>query len=110
MCLAAYFVNRLVLKSVWEDGFVHEHQNDLICIPFWVPMMLAAQRGLGLRDDLPPRTCELVIPLVFWSLVFEIILPSIDLLEGRFVADHLDVVYYTLGCPGAGAFWRSRYS
>ena len=38
--LAVYFVNRWVFKSVWSGGFVHEHLNDLICIPFWVPIML----------------------------------------------------------------------
>jgi hypothetical protein len=109
VCLVTYFVNRLVLKSVWKDGFVHEHLNDLICVPFWVPIMLVAQQRLGLRDDAPPRPRELVIPLVLWSWVFEILLPAIDLLEGRFVADHLDVVYYALGSLGAGAFWRWWY-
>jgi hypothetical protein len=39
VCLVTYFVNRLVLKSVWKDGFVHEHFNDLICVPFWVFMV-----------------------------------------------------------------------
>ena len=109
LCVATYFVNRLVLKSVWKDGFAHEHLNDLICIPFWVPIMLFAQRRLGLRDDAPPRPGELVIPLVLWSWVFEILLPAIDRVRDRFVADHLDVMYYALGALGAGIFWRWWY-
>ncbi len=109
MCVTTYFVNRLVLKSLWKDGFVHEHLNDLICIPFWVPIMLYTQRRLGLRDDAPPRPGELVIPLVLWSWVFEILLPAIDGLGGRFVADHLDVLFYTIGALGAAVFWRLWY-
>lgn len=108
VCLATYFINRLVLKSVWQEGFVHEHLNDLICIPFWVPIMLFAQRRLGLRDDSPPRPHELVIPLVLWSWVLEVILPAIAL-DGRFVADHLDIVCYAIGALAAGVFWWFWY-
>jgi len=109
LCLVTYFVNRLLLKSIWTEGFVHEHLNDLICIPFWVPIMLFVQRRLGLRDDEPPRPAELVIPLVLWSWVFEIILPAIDGLGDCFYADHLDVMYYAFGTLGAGVFWQWWY-
>ncbi|HLJ96675.1 MAG TPA: hypothetical protein VKU02_26115 [Gemmataceae bacterium] len=109
ICVATYFVNRLVLKSHWKDGFVHEHLNDLICIPFWVPIMLFAQRRVGLRDDAPPRPGELVIPLILWSWVFEIFVPAIDGLGDRFVADHLDVLFYAIGALGAAVFWRLWY-
>ena len=29
LCLLTYFVNRLVLKSVWQAGFVHEHLKGI---------------------------------------------------------------------------------
>jgi hypothetical protein len=110
LCVATYFVNRLVLKSLWKVGFVHEHLNDLICIPFWVPIMLFTQRQLGLRDgDHSPRPGELIIPLLVWSWVFEIILPQTAWLGDRCVADHLDVLYYALGALLAGLFWRLWY-
>ena len=49
-CVVVYFVNRFVLKAVWEAGFVHTHLNDLICVPFWVPIMLwVERRSLKLR-------------------------------------------------------------
>src|SRR5262245_23998286 len=105
LCVATYFVNRLVLKSVWKTGFVHEHLNDLICIPFWVPIMLYTQRLLGLREgDTIPRPGELIIPLVVWSWVFEIILPKTALFSGLCVADHVDILYYALGALVAGLF------
>jgi hypothetical protein len=110
LCVVTYFVNRLVLKKVWDQGFFHDHLNDLICIPFWVPIMLYAQRRLGLRaNDARPHLSELVIPLLVWSWVFEIILPATTLLGDRCVADHRDIVYYALGALVAGLFWRWWY-
>ena len=110
LCVATYFVNRLVLKTIWKEGFVHEHLNDLICIPFWVPIMLFAQRQLGLReDDERPRPGEIVIPLVVWSWVFEILLPAAGWLGDRCVADPRDIVFYALGALVAGLFWKWWY-
>lgn len=106
-CVATYGVNRLVLKALCTEGFVHAHLNDLICIPFWVPIMLFVQRQLGLRaGDASPAPSELIIPLVLWSWAFEILLPRTDV---RFVGDHLDILYYALGALGAGLFWRWWY-
>ena len=110
LCVGTYFVNRLVLKAIWKHGFVHEHLNDLICIPFWVPIMLFAQRKLGLRDDdARPQPGEIIIPLVLWSWVFEILLPATGWLGDRCVADYLDIVYYSLGALLAGLFWAWWY-
>jgi len=109
-CVATYFVNRLLLKQIWTSGFVHEHLNDLICIPFWVPIMLFVQRRLGLRpNDLSPRPGEIVIPLIVWSWVFEIILPQTEMFGDLCFADHLDVMYYALGALAAALFWRWWY-
>ena len=99
-CLVLYFANRWVFKALWQTGFVHDHLNDLICIPFWVPIMLWGQRRLGLRSpDDPPLASEILIPLLVWSWVFEIILPRSGLLGERGYSDYLDVLYYSLGAP-----------
>jgi hypothetical protein len=109
-CLLLYFVNRWALKAIWEAGFFHEHLNDLICIPFWVPIMLWGQRRLGLRgSDGPPFASEIVIPLFVWSWLFEIVLPGSRLLGGRDVSDYRDIFYYSLGAALAGVFWRWWY-
>lgn len=110
LCLATYFVNRFVLKKIWNAGFVHEHLNDLICIPFWVPIMLYMQHRLRLRDNGSPRTAELIIPLILWSWVFEIVLPQTSLLGEHCVADHLDIIYYALGTLLAALFWKWWYA
>jgi hypothetical protein len=109
-CVLTYFVNRLVLKEIWDTGFVHEHLNDLICIPFWAPIMLWGERRLGLRkSDDPPETNEIIIPLIVWSWAFEIVLPSMGPVGAWCVADYRDVFYYSLGALGAAVFWRWWY-
>ena len=109
-CVTLYFVNRFVFKAIWKSGFVHEHLNDLICIPFWVPIMLFAQRVCRLRDrDTRPEPAEIIIPLVIWSWVFEIVLPATHWLGDLCVADYWDVFYYTLGALIAAAFWAMWY-
>jgi hypothetical protein len=109
-CVAVYFVNRFVFKCIWPTGFVHEHMNDLICIPFWVPIMLFIQRRVGWRNgDYSPQPGEIIIPLILWSWIFEIVLPQTDWFGELCVADHLDVLYYALGALIAAVFWRSWY-
>ena len=39
-CLLLYGVNRWILKPYVPNGFSQNFLNDLICIPFWVPIML----------------------------------------------------------------------
>lgn len=110
-CLIFYFVNRWIFKSAWETGFVHSHFNDLICIPFWVPIMLAGQKHVGWRSyDGPPLASEILIPLFVWSWIFEGILPSFQLGSRPMVADYLDVVYYALGALFSACFWKVWYS
>jgi hypothetical protein len=109
-CVAIYFVNRFLFKAIWKDGFVHEHLNDLLCIPFWVPIMVFAQRKLGLRDGHDrPRASEIAIPLLLWSWLFEIVLPHTEIMGRSCTADHLDILFYSLGAVLAGVFWAWWY-
>ncbi len=109
-CVLIYFVNRMILKRVWDSGFVHEHLNDFICIPFWVPAMLWVERRLLIRqDDGPPEAMEVIIPLVVWSCIFEIALPCTGWFGRYCVADPQDIMYYATGALGAAVFWRWWY-
>lgn len=108
--VGVYFVNRLVLKPIWNTGFLHEHLNDLICIPFWVPVMLWTERRVGLRrHDGPPQVVEVVIPLIVWVWAFEVILPTTDWFGRYCVADERDIFWYAVGAAAAWAFWRWWY-
>ena len=111
VCVVSYFANRFVFKNIWETGFVHEHFNDVICIPFWIPIMLWLQRRVGFRaSDGPPEAYEIIIPVIIWSWVFEIILPATKLLGDLCVADYRDIFCYSAGALGASLFWNWWYA
>jgi len=105
-----YFVNRFLIKRLVVGGFVHDHLNDLICIPFWVPIMVFLLRRAGLRrDDDPPHADEILIPLVMWSAIFELYLPHVKYFERLALADYADIFYYALGALAASVFWQVWY-
>jgi len=110
ICLALYVVNRWILKPYAPCEFVKGYLNDLICIPFWVPVMLLVLRKLRLRqDDSPPQWHEIVVPLILWSVVFELWLPHTTAFRGLATSDYRDVVFYSLGAAIAAAWWgRAR--
>jgi len=109
-CLALYFINRWVLKPLLPVGFFPNHLNDLICLPFWVPIMIFGLRKLGLRpDDRSPHSYEILIPLLLWSVVFELYLPQVSCFRHLATADPIDILYYTLGGLAAYGFWAIYY-
>ncbi len=109
LCVTLYVVNRFLLKPFCSSSFVHNHLNDAICIPFWVPIMLWMQRCCGLRGNERPSAEEIIVPLACWSWVFEIILPQTELFRDLCVRDSFDVVWYAVGAVMASVFWRSWY-
>ena len=110
-CFLLYFVNRWILEVYVPGTFFASYLNDLICIPFWVPIMLFFMRKCGLRgDDSPPRSYEIIVPLILWSVAFEIWLPATAAFQGLATADHRDVLCYAIGAAVAGVWWHSQRS
>ncbi len=110
VCLVLYFANRFVLKHLVAGGFLHDHLNDLLCIPFWVPIMVFLMRKARLRgDDAPPHAEEILIPLVLWSAVFELYLPRVEFFQGLAVSDHADILWYAVGALIASVVWGITY-
>jgi hypothetical protein len=110
VCVAIYFANRWLIKPLVAGGFVHDHLNDLICIPVWLPIMLLTLRQLRLRQtDGPPTALEILIPVTLWSLLFEVVLPTHATIGRGMTADYRDIFYYALGGLLASAFWHAWY-
>lgn len=110
-CVAAYLVNRLVLRPHLDVAFLHNHFNDLICIPFWVPVLAWLRKKLRLRPfDTPPTALEIVVPLLLWSWMFEVWLPGTHFAARPFVGDPRDVMWYAVGALGAAAWWCVTYA
>lgn len=103
-CFALYWINRLALEKLWPAGPHHAYLNDLLLVPFWIPPMLWAQRALRLRThDGPPEPPEIAVPVVIWSVWFELLLPG--RVTGA-VGDPLDVVAYVAGGIIAWSAWK----
>jgi hypothetical protein len=111
LCVFAIYAAHCLAKrlevSPWWLRF---YLNDVICIPFWIPILLWASRRLRLRiHDCPPQPLEIVLPLLVWSAVFEVWLPTTSLWRDKAFADPFDVTAYALGAWLAYRFWNWWY-
>lgn len=105
---AAYSANRFLIKPHAAPGFMMFHFNDLWLIPCVLPPVLWLHQRLGLRTPgAPPQMTEIVGHLVFWSLLFEWILPR--LIPGS-TGDLADVAAYSTGAFLAALWWRHHYA
>ena len=110
ICLAVYLGHRGFASQGWSTPWLRAYLNDLVCLPFWVPIMLWLQRTLRLRPhDHPPQAFEVVIPLVVLATIFEVILPSTHTWSDFAYADPADVLCYAAGGLAAMWFWNWRY-
>lgn len=106
-CFILYVANRLILKPAFEVAFLHRYLNDLICVPFLVPIMLFVLRRLQLRDhDRPPQIHEVVIPVLVWSIFFEILLPQHLYWSQWITGDPYDIFCYVIGGGIAYVYWN----
>jgi len=108
-----YVLNRFIFKplTLAKTDFFHCYFNDLICIPFCLPIVLYLTKAVKLRKhDQPPDCYELCFYLVLWSFCFEYVAP----LYGRYlnypVADPVDVACYVIGGLIAGIYWNFDFS
>jgi hypothetical protein len=111
VCFALYFVHRAAAAYGYSTPLLQAYFNDVICAAFWVPIMLAGERALGLRrHDDPPWPHEVVIPVLVWAIVFELWLPYTQMFRGLAIADPVDVACYAGGALAAMLCWRWWYA
>ena len=110
LCLAAcalYAANRWLVKPHVESPFLRGHFDDLLLIPCALPLVLWAQRRLGLRaHDEPPTPGEIAMHLAAWTVIAEWIGPR---WLHRGVADAWDAASYALGAALAFVVWAVRH-
>lgn len=108
-CVVVYFVNRFFIKplTIGKISFFNSYVNDLICFPFWLPIVLFLTRKVRLRGhDDPPDFYELLFYLLLWSFFFEFLGPAFGQHFNYPVADPWDIVCYAVGCLIAGIYWN----
>lgn len=108
-CLIIYPINRWYLKPHHIGGwFTHGYLNDVMCLPLFLPMILYAQRLVGLRpSDAFPKWWEILQHWAIFSIVFELILPTMPQLY-KHTHDPWNVVAYLIGGIIAGLIWRQE--
>ena len=109
-CLAAYFLNWGLEEFSLSPVLAQCYLNDLICIPFWVPIIVRFSSFLGMRGhDHRPNMLEIGVPLIMIAILFEVILPSTETFHNKAIADPYDVQCYVLGAVVANWLWRRMY-
>jgi hypothetical protein len=109
-CFVAYWVHRWLAAHGMSTPLLRAHLDDLICIPFWAPIMLWVERRLGVRcHDRPPEAVEIIVPLVIIAAAFEVVIPSRPQWRVPTVADPKDVLAYCIGALAAAAIWQWLY-
>lgn len=106
-----YLLNRLILEPVMagRTDFFSSYVNDIICFPFWLPIVLYLTRLVRLRrHDLPPDFFELCFYFLIWSYIFEFVGPMYGSRFNYHVSDPWDIVCYASGCLFAGLYWNFR--
>lgn len=107
--VALYILNRYIVKplTIGKISFFHCYFNNLICIPFCLPIVLFLTRAVRLRrHDEPPDVYEMCFYLLMWSFFFEYIAPKFDRYFNYPVGDPWDVIFYCLGGLIAGIYWN----
>ena len=104
--VALVVLNKLWIKPHFSGAFWHSSLNDVLCLPVWMPIMVWVFARFRWREASPPRTLEILVCWIFWSLVFEVWLPHTDIF-GRFASgDPLDVLAYGVGGVTALFWWE----
>ena len=104
--LAIYVVNRVLIKPHLHSysPFFHGHLDDSLLVPVALPVFLLVYRLLGLRpDNAPPRSWEIGLHLVVWSVFFKWFGPVV---LHRSVMDPVDVACYAGGGFVAWVLWQ----
>ncbi len=92
-----YILNNLLFLplSCWDHKFINFYFNDVLLVPVILPIILFFSRIFKLREKYsPPKLIEIAIPLVIWSIAFELIGPYFF---KKGTADPLDVLAYCIG-------------
>ncbi len=109
-CVCLYAINRGLEHYNLSTPLLQSYLNDIVCIPFWVPIMLWLQKKTGLRQhDRTPENFEIVVPLLIWAVLFEVVIPAAHGSLVPAVADPNDVLCYCLGSFAAVGFWKWYY-
>jgi len=104
--ITLYSINKCFFSGSenWNYAFCNYYLNDLLLVPVLVPIILFLSRILKFREYYSyPKYLEIVIPLVIWSVAFEIIGPFYFT---KGTSDPIDVLVYCIGGLISWIIWH----
>jgi hypothetical protein len=107
-----YLVNRFWIKKTafGHRGFFHDYLNDVLLIPFFLPMVLLVQKKARLRGhDLPPTAFEVASHVVLWSVYFQYVFVHFHYLYRHSTADPWNMAAYAVGGVASLVIWNLSY-
>jgi len=106
--LLLYLMNRLLTYVFgFSNTLLSSYFNDFLLVPCCVPLLLFLIERCGFRKVyVPPRLIEVVIPLVIWSIAFEIVGP---LYFKKGVSDFFDILAYWIGGALSWYLWNRKF-
>ena len=87
-------------------NFWNYYLSDILLVPVALPILLFALRLIRIRkNDLAPNFLEILIPLIVWSITFEIVAP---LFVSSATGDFFDILAYTGGGLISWYLWNYK--
>jgi len=107
-CLFLYAINKfLIIRFDYLNILFLCYFNDILLVPCCLPPLLFVMHKIKLRrNHLPPTIIEVIIPLVIWTISFEIIAP---LCFRKGTSDIGDIFAYWLGGFFCWFVWNYKY-
>jgi protein-S-isoprenylcysteine O-methyltransferase Ste14 len=108
--LVLYLGNRFLVKPLVSGGFFHNHFNDLLCVPLFVPIVVFVAHLCRARPhEGAPEWYEILLPLLVWSIQFELIYPQLPFWSRWVTGDPQDILWYCVGAAISSLWWWFYY-
>lgn len=102
----------IICKSISLDNnsfafvFWNHYLTDILLIPVAIPIILLPLKLFRLRIDSAPNFKEIFLPLVIWSVLFEIVAPYFF---ATTTGDYYDILAYCFGALISWLSWNFIY-
>jgi len=80
--------------------------DDLLLLPIFLPILAWAHKVSGVTDVVEISILQVILSVIYFSIIFEVVLPVIFQIG---VADPMDVLMYILGGMTTLLVFRKNY-
>lgn len=108
LVLAALTIsNEIIERAGFSIPFVNSYLDDLACLPVVLTLALAFLRSFFTSPGYSLSKIQIAIAVIYISVVFEWILPSVS---SRYTRDYADIIMYVTGAVLFGRYINKKHS